>query len=75
MDALKAGVLEIADALVVNKADLAGAEGTAVELCSMLAARPPISRPPIFRTCATSGRGVCELVLWLESRALERART
>jgi len=61
VQALEAGLLEIADALVVNKADLAGADGTAAELCAMLAARPWISRPPLFRTCATSGRGVREL--------------
>ena len=69
VQALKAGILEIADAFVVNKADLAGAERAADELLSMLAARAGAARPPVFRTSATAGHGVGELARWLESHA------
>ncbi len=59
IQAIKAGVLEIADILVVNKADLAGAEASARQLEEMLATRPPAPwHPPVLRTVATEGRGV-----------------
>ncbi len=64
VQAMKAGVLEIADIHVVNKADRDGADRTLAELRSMLSlggrarARP---RPAILRTVATSGEGAAEL--------------
>ena len=65
IQAIKAGVLEIADVLVVNKADKPGADEAARDLQMMLTlARPRAGawRPPIVRTTATSGEGVAELV-------------
>jgi LAO/AO transport system kinase len=65
IQAIKAGVLEIADVLVVNKADRDGAERTAAALQMMLelgASAPSAWRPPIVRTIATLGTGVDELV-------------
>jgi LAO/AO transport system kinase len=65
IQAIKAGVLEIADILVVNKADRDGAERTAAALQMMLelgASAPSAWRPPIVRTIATLGTGVDELV-------------
>jgi LAO/AO transport system ATPase len=69
VQALKAGILEIADLFVVNKADLPGAERTERELLGMLAASAGGPKRPVLRTTATSGQGVGELAQWLESRA------
>jgi LAO/AO transport system ATPase len=70
VQALKAGILEIADAFVVNKADLPGADRAERELLGMLAARTGGPRRSahcfVMRTCATSGQGVSELAGWLE---------
>ncbi len=62
IQALKAGILEIADVLVVNKNDLPLADRTAAELEGMvgLTARDGW-RPPVLRTIATEGDGVAEL--------------
>ena len=69
VQALKAGILEIADAFVVNKADLAGAERAVRELLSMLAMTAGKPVVPVFSTTATTGEGVGELARWLEARA------
>jgi len=68
IQALKAGILEIADIFVVNKADRPGADQTAAELRMLLslAAKQPKSpdvwRVPILKTSATQGEGIAELV-------------
>jgi len=67
VQALKAGILEIADAFVVNKADLEGAERTARELVATLALQKGAKRP-VFSTVATRGRGIDELAGWLLER-------
>jgi LAO/AO transport system kinase len=63
IQAMKAGILEIADILVVNKADLEGSDQTVQQLKSMLGLRregaPEI---PLIETIATSGAGVDLLV-------------
>ena len=60
---IKAGILEIGDLLVVNKADRPGAEITARDLRRMLAlgtgAKP--WTPPVLLTSASTGQGVVEL--------------
>jgi len=63
VQAMKAGVLEIADVLVVNKADDPRAADTASQLEAMLALRAS-SAPPVrvLRTIATTGQGVPALV-------------
>jgi LAO/AO transport system kinase len=62
VQALKAGILEIADILVVNKADLPAAERTERELLAMLSLRHyDVWTPQVVRTVATSGEGVPEL--------------
>ncbi|MBE3519607.1 MAG: methylmalonyl Co-A mutase-associated GTPase MeaB [Firmicutes bacterium] len=59
---LKAGILEIGDVFVVNKADLPGADRTGAELEMMLDMRPQGGwRPPVIKTVATSGVGLDEL--------------
>jgi len=62
IQAIKAGILEIADLFVINKADRPGADKVATELDAMMALAPSITRrPPIYRTIATSGEGVSAL--------------
>jgi LAO/AO transport system kinase len=61
VQAAKAGILEIADVLVVNKADRDGASNTVRDLQAMLsyAERPAGGwTPPIVRTVASSGTGL-----------------
>jgi LAO/AO transport system kinase len=63
IQAIKAGILEIADLLVVNKADLAGADRLVTDLRSMLQLGTTHDwSPPIVQTVATEGAGVAELV-------------
>ncbi|MEO8251404.1 MAG: methylmalonyl Co-A mutase-associated GTPase MeaB [Chloroflexota bacterium] len=65
VQAIKAGLLEVADLLVVNKGDRPGADLAARHLRAMLSTaggrilRKP---PPIMLTTATSGKGVAALV-------------
>jgi LAO/AO transport system kinase len=59
---IKAGIMEIADVFVVNKADRPGAAETQSDLLGMLELSSRRSwRPPIVRTVATTGEGVDEL--------------
>jgi LAO/AO transport system kinase len=58
VQSLKAGLLEIADVFVVNKADREGAERLEAELSSMLALSPSENPPPIVRTIATREEGL-----------------
>jgi LAO/AO transport system kinase len=63
IQAIKAGILEIADILVVNKADLAGADRLVSELRTMLQLGSERAWPtPIVQTIATEGSGVAELI-------------
>jgi LAO/AO transport system ATPase len=70
VQAIKAGILEIADLLVVNKADLPGAEITARELREMLRLRAGSrSDVAVLKTSATNGEGIAALADGLESLA------
>ena len=65
VQALKAGIMEIADIFVVNKADREGSDRlmSAVETnLSLHTYGPDEWRPPIVKTVATDGQGVQELV-------------
>jgi LAO/AO transport system kinase len=65
VQALKAGIMEIADIFVVNKADREGADRTVTSIEAMLSLHSFADgewRPPIVKTEATSGRGVPELL-------------
>jgi len=64
----KAGVMEIADLYVINKADLPGAERVEQEVEAMLslAACRDGWRPPIIRAIATTGSGIGEVRQALE---------
>ena len=63
IQAIKAGILEIADIFVVNKADREGADKTVAELKAMMALGPGRSdwSPPIFKTVAIEEEGIVEL--------------
>ncbi|MGE0360135.1 MAG: methylmalonyl Co-A mutase-associated GTPase MeaB [Vicinamibacterales bacterium] len=64
VQALKAGIMEIADVYVVNKADRDGADRMVTSIESNLALQTYPEgawRPPIVKTEATTGRGVPEL--------------
>lgn len=64
VQALKAGIMEIADIFVVNKCDRDGADRAVTSIESNLALQAYGAgewRPPIVKTEATTGRGVAEL--------------
>jgi LAO/AO transport system kinase len=68
IQAIKAGILEIADLFVVNKSDLAGADRLVADLDYMMSlgsADGPY-RPEIVRTVAVSGQGIREHVEAIE---------
>jgi LAO/AO transport system kinase len=98
IQAIKAGILEIADILVINKADHAGVESTERALKSMLDLAHPVQKvfqhhgqslpalgdagkpnqpnpntalwiPPIWRTVATNGTGLPELIGSIQDHA------
>lgn len=63
VQAIKAGILEIANVLVVNKADLPLAARTVRQLRSMLSLRRESDRNvPVIETVASSGQGIVELL-------------
>ena len=75
IQANKAGLLEIADVLVVNKADRPGADDAVRDLERMLDLAPSSSdRPPVLCTVATSATGIEELADVIGERAT-RVRT
>ena len=62
IQAMKSGLLEIADVLVVNKGDREGAELTLQQLLGALSIRSLRTPVPVLKTTATTGEGVPELV-------------
>ena len=82
IQAIKAGLLEVADVVTVNKADRPGAERSARQLRAMLAGAGGrfAAPPPILLTIATTGEGVAPLVDAIEAdraraRSPDQART
>jgi LAO/AO transport system kinase len=61
VQAAKAGLMEIADIFVVNKADRPGAEETQADLRGMLELTHRDWMPPIVPTVATTGEGIDDL--------------
>ena len=78
IQAIKAGLIEIADILVVNKADHDGAD-QAVRSYQMVVEMAQVSRPagdgleretwkvPVCRTVATDGSGISDLASWIDA--------
>jgi LAO/AO transport system kinase len=61
VQAIKAGIMEIADIFVINKSDQPGADRVERELQAMLSLTDA-RNPPIVRTVATEGKGIPELL-------------
>ncbi len=84
IQALKAGIMEIADIFVVNKADRDGADRVVTELSLMLDLSPARSewKPPVIKTVGTLGEGIEELAVKIlahrkfleESEGLDKKR-
>jgi LAO/AO transport system kinase len=71
IQAIKAGILEIADIFVVSKADKAGADQTVAELAMLLSLDParrahdktqPFWRIPVLKTAAIKDQGIAQVV-------------
>jgi LAO/AO transport system kinase len=78
IQAIKAGIMEIGDVFVINKADRDGVLRTEKELEALLslAHRPDMWSPPIVKTVATENRGLEELAAAVESyREFQRTAT
>ena len=69
IQAIKAGIMEIGDVFVINKADRDGVNSTEKELEALLslATREDGWHPPIVRTIATESQGIQELAAAIES--------
>jgi LAO/AO transport system kinase len=68
VQALKAGIMEIADVFVVNKADREGVDRLVTEIQSMLSmAGPDVERPEIVKTVATDDTGTEALVAAIDA--------
>lgn len=69
IQAMKAGLMEIGEVFVVNKADREGAEMTVEEIKSMLGLKSDADgwAPPVVLTTATTGAGIPELAEAIES--------
>ena len=69
IQAIKAGIMEIGDVFVINKADREGVLRTQKELEALLnlAHRPDMWNPPIVKTIATESKGIEDLSLAISS--------
>lgn len=69
IQAIKAGIMEIGDVFVINKADREGVLRTQKELEALLslAHRPDMWNPPIVRTIATENKGLDDLSAAIQS--------
>jgi len=85
IQAAKAGILEIGDLFVVNKADREGADATVRDIRHMISlgdrTEPNLWRPPVIKTVAAQGEGVDEVMesidkhfAWMESTGVLRQR-
>jgi LAO/AO transport system kinase len=69
IQAIKAGIMEIGDVFVINKADREGVLRTQKELEALLslAHRPDMWNPSIIKTIATESRGIDDLATAIDS--------
>lgn len=85
IQAAKAGILEIGDVFVVNKADRDGADATVRDIRHMISlgdrTEPGLWRPPVLKTVAHQGQGVDEVIdaiekhtAWMEQTGTLRTR-
>jgi LAO/AO transport system kinase len=72
IQAVKAGILEIADVFVVNKADRDGADATYTDIQGMIALgerAPGEWRPQVVRTVSSRGEGIDDLLAAVDKHA------
>ena len=69
IQANKAGLMEIADIFVINKADRPGLEATRRDIEAVLINRPEGQRPRLLETVATEGQGIDDLAEAIRERA------
>lgn len=64
IQAIKAGIMEIADIFVVNKADREGADKAVIDIQSSLQLnnKEQLWKPPVLKTIALTGEGVPEVI-------------
>ena len=85
IQAAKAGILEVGDVFVVNKADREGADATVRDIRHMISlgdrTEPGLWRPPVVKTVAAQGQGVDEVMAaidkhwaWMEGNGTLRER-
>ena len=69
VQAIKAGIMEIADVFLINKADLAGADRLEREIRAIqsLSTRKDGWVPPIVRTISSEGQGIAEALIAVRS--------
>ncbi len=74
IQAIKAGIMEIGDIFVINKAERDGVERTERELIALLemSERSDGWTPPIVRTVATQNKGIAEFADAIESYSMFR---
>lgn len=72
IQAMKAGILEVADLIVVNKSDHPGADSAALEMEAVLQERMPGKSvfTKVHKTIASDGKGIVELVSQIESLSI-----
>ena len=76
VQALKAGIMEIADVFVVNKADREGIDRVVAEIEAVLSlGGPGHRRPAIVKTVATADQGVTDVLDAVEAFHAEAVRT
>jgi GTPase len=76
IQALKAGIMEIADVFVVNKADREGVDRIVAEIETVLSLAPPGAvRPAIVKTVASEGRGAEDVLAAIETFRGEATRS
>jgi LAO/AO transport system kinase len=79
IQAAKAGILEIGDVFVVNKADREGADATVRDLRHMISlgdrTEPGLWRPPVVKTVAARDEGVEEVLEAIDKHTDWLART
>lgn len=68
IQAMKAGLMEIGDLFVVNKADRPGADQAISDIAMILKLKEKEVRTPILKTIATTGEGVEELLVAIEKQ-------
>ncbi len=85
IQAAKAGILEVGDVFVVNKADRDGADATARDIRHMISlgdrTEPGLWRPPVVKAVASAGEGIEEVLdaverhhAWMSERGVLRER-